>query len=244
MLKKGIVFMLALMVLCSGMALAEEAQSASITLQENPTTGYTWSYVISDEAIIAVTDDGYIADANPEGLVGAGGTHRFTITGIAEGQATVTLTLAQPWDGGEQAATISYNYVVDDQKQVSIVGIEGVPEAYMPDKAVVTLEENPTTGYEWTYTISDESVLTFARDVFQSSADTDGMLAGAGGVHTWVFTGVAQGDAMVAFAYERSWEKTPIATVTYTYHVDENLNVTLTDTQGDPSVTTQAETAD
>lgn len=243
-MKKGFVFLLAFLILCCGMSLAEQTQNTGIeiTLAENPTTGYTWTCEINDASIVAVADNGYTADANPEGLMGAGGTHSFTVSGLAEGQANVTLTLAQAWDGGEQADTLIYVCSVDEQKQVSVVDIEGVPEAYMPDKAVVSLDENPTTGYEWAYTISDESILAFTRDTFQSRSYTNEALVGAGGVHTWVFTGVAPGDATVTFTYQRSWEKEPISSVAYTYHVDENLNVTLTDTQGDPTAYAPLET--
>ena len=58
-------------------ALAEEdagnaPQNPAVILAANPTTGYTWTVEIADEAVVSVTDDG-IAQGDEQPLTGAGG---------------------------------------------------------------------------------------------------------------------------------------------------------------------------
>ena len=60
-----------------------------------------------------------------------------------------------------------------------------IVESDKADQTVVELEENPTTGYAWTYEISDESVLKLLSDQFIDSSDKD--TVGSGGIHEFVF---------------------------------------------------------
>ncbi|HNW86222.1 MAG TPA: protease inhibitor I42 family protein [Candidatus Limiplasma sp.] len=233
-MKKVLALTLALALLTSGMALAQTADTAGLTLTftENPTTGYTWTCKNTDEAILTVTDAGYTAGADAANAEGAGGTHTWALTGVAEGDVTVTFTLGQAWDGGEVADTIVYSLHVDANKAVTQTAVAGYPDLYAPGKAAVLLSENPTTGYEWKYTASDDHILTLEKDEFQAPA-TDAV--GAGGTYLWVFTGAKEGDVTLTFEYARSWEAEvkPDATIVYTFHVDAGLNVTQTSVDGD-----------
>ena len=237
-MKKGIAVLLAVALLSMGLALAETAAApVTFTFSENPTTGYTWVVKSSDETILTVADDGYTAAPNPDNAEGKGGAHAWTLKGVAEGDAIVTFTLGQAWEGGEVTDTLTYNCHVAADLSVTAAVADGIPELYIPTKAAIVLLENPTTGYTWAYEASAEGILVPEKDAFVAAdAAKDGeMITGAGGYHVWVFNGAAEGDVTLTFRYARSWEEgvKPEATVTYTCHVDSALNVTLTELGGD-----------
>ena len=233
-MKKVLAVLLSLSLFAFGTAWAQTAAlpSLTVTFVENPTTGYTWSVAVSDAAILSLVDPGFTAA--PGGAEGAAGTHSWMLTGLAEGDATVTFTYAQGWEGGEGLQPIVYTIHVDAQLQLTVASVTGYPELYMPDKGAVLLLENPTTGYQWSYTLSAEGVLTLERDAYTAPEVTPGT-AGAGGTHLWVFAPAGEGDVTATFVYARSWEKDvePEATVTYTFHVDASGAVTLTEMGGD-----------
>ena len=71
-------------------------ETRELVLQENPTTGYLWTVASTDEAIAQVLDAGYTSGA--AGGLGAGGVHRFMLTGVSRGAAVVECWLARPWE--------------------------------------------------------------------------------------------------------------------------------------------------
>lgn len=71
----------------------------------------------------------------------------------------------------------------------------------------VTLKGNPTTGYEWTYTIEGDKVEFVSSDYKQDNEDKE--VAGAGGTYTFKFKVTGATEAKIHFDYARSWEETP-----------------------------------
>jgi predicted secreted protein len=67
---------------------AKAGDTFTIKLEENPTTGYQWSYAISDESIVALDKDEYVADDKSGELMGSGGTRVLTFKALAAGSAT------------------------------------------------------------------------------------------------------------------------------------------------------------
>ncbi len=77
---------------------AEVKQTLLVKLPGNPTTGYQWSLSkLEGEAIEAVGKPDYVADKNPQKMVGTGGTYHFTFRAAKPGKATLTLAYARPW---------------------------------------------------------------------------------------------------------------------------------------------------
>jgi inhibitor of cysteine peptidase len=72
-----------------------------LLLNENPTTGYVWHAASSDEKVLQMQDVGYIATTEAE--IGAGGVHRYVLTGARRGHAAVQLQLARPWESKDAA---------------------------------------------------------------------------------------------------------------------------------------------
>ena len=83
------------------------------------------------------------------------------------------------------------------------------------DTFFIALEENPTTGYMWTATVSDDSVVKPGGDQYnEEGSDKD--LVGAPGTHSYTFEALAKGTATITFVYERSFEENSgIETIVY-----------------------------
>ncbi|MCL2492175.1 MAG: protease inhibitor I42 family protein [Coriobacteriia bacterium] len=89
----------------------------------------------------------------------------------------------------------------------------------------VKLDGNPTTGFEWTYTMEPDGIVKEVSNDYTQDAAPPGY-TGVGGTYTWVFEGVEPGKATLVFEYARSWEDDPPAdTVTYTLTVDDDLRI-------------------
>ena len=74
------------------------------------------------------------------------------------------------------------------------------------DTFVIQLEENPTTGYRWSVSISDEDIVKLDKDDYQQRP-TDTGVVGAGGTRILTFKGLKQGTAVISLTYERSFEE-------------------------------------
>lgn len=70
---------------------------------------------------------------------------------------------------------------------------------------VVTLSENPTTGFEW-HVDTAESVNLAAVQVTDLRHEQQSNQIGAPGTHSWRIEGIAAGKAQLVFDYARPWE--------------------------------------
>ena len=73
---------------------------------------------------------------------------------------------------------------------------------------IVELPGNPTTGYEWTVTHNDASLLLPEEPGY----DPDSSAIGAGGTYTFRFQALKAGAALLRMAYRRAWEPAPLET--------------------------------
>lgn len=70
-----------------------------VTLESNPTTGYSWQVSEVDEAVLKRKGEPeYKQRAGSEGLVGAGGAETFRFEAAGAGRTTLTLVYARPWE--------------------------------------------------------------------------------------------------------------------------------------------------
>ena len=119
-MKKTIILALAAALLLS--ACGKEAptpQTVTVTLESNPTTGYSWQAAQTEE--LFKIDSSYSENEHSEGTVGAGGNETITFTPLKVGKTEVTLTYARPWEGGEQADQVVYVFEVDHDLQVKMI---------------------------------------------------------------------------------------------------------------------------
>jgi len=88
-----------------------EGTTVTIILDENPTTGYAWNMTATDG--LSVTGDKYIQGGQP-GLVGAGGTHEWTIKATGKGQQQLAGIYRRSWEpltGSEKTFALKINVV-------------------------------------------------------------------------------------------------------------------------------------
>jgi len=75
---------------------------------------------------------------------------------------------------------------------------------------VLSLESNPTTGYEWEMAEMDEAILKETLHEYKSYWV---FLIGSGGKDIWRFRAEAEGKTTLTLNYRRSWEEAePIQT--------------------------------
>jgi len=67
-----------------------------VSLEANPTTGYTWRFTAGDTFEIASSK--YVADPNPEELAGVGGAQVVTLTVTKAGTSDLTGMYRQQWN--------------------------------------------------------------------------------------------------------------------------------------------------
>jgi inhibitor of cysteine peptidase len=78
-------------------------ESLVVSLCSNPTTGFRWSGATSsDPAVAAVSGWKYEEPSDETGMVGVAGTEHLTLDGLAAGDAVITASYDQPWDGGDK----------------------------------------------------------------------------------------------------------------------------------------------
>jgi inhibitor of cysteine peptidase len=90
-------------------------QKVAITLESNPTTGYSWQVTEVDEAVLKQVGEVEFSSSAPEGqqLVGAGGTETLRFEAQAAGQGTLTLAYHRSWEEGvEPLETFTVEVIV------------------------------------------------------------------------------------------------------------------------------------
>lgn len=75
------------------------------------------------------------------------------------------------------------------------------------DSISISLESNPTTGYSWYVLEANDSVVSQIGEVDYKSDGT--YSEGAGGIETYNFTIVGEGDTTLKLGYLRPWEDAP-----------------------------------
>ncbi|MGO9570677.1 MAG: protease inhibitor I42 family protein [Desulfomonilaceae bacterium] len=79
----------------------------------------------------------------------------------------------------------------------------------------ISLDSNPTTGYKWEASF-DKAFVQLKADRFKRPAKA---LIGAGGIQTFVFLPVKQGETSIRFVYKRHWEKSIAREKTFRIHI-------------------------
>ena len=79
---------------------------ATLVLDANPTTGYQWEPATEpDAAVMKIVSDTY--EAGGSDAMGAGGTQRIVIEGVAAGTATLELRYVRPWEADAPPAELA-----------------------------------------------------------------------------------------------------------------------------------------
>jgi inhibitor of cysteine peptidase len=71
-----------------------EGVSIKVSLDENPTTGYSWNETVT--AGLTVVDSKYVSSGS--GMMGAGGVHEWTLKATGKGQQQFSAVYKRPWE--------------------------------------------------------------------------------------------------------------------------------------------------
>jgi inhibitor of cysteine peptidase len=176
----------------------------ALTLPENPSTGYKWSLEIVPAGLLQVTRDEYVAPAQP--IPGAGGTHYFTLHAVQAGAGAVIIQYGRGWQGGEQDAPLYLALLVTGAGASAPPPLQFGREAFHPvvglpknDYLVVTLPDNPSTGFNWAATWQPARNLVLVSSTHRSGSE----LIGAPGTLRMLFEPAHKSYCLLSFRYTR-----------------------------------------
>jgi len=84
---------------CAQQSASKEATGskvATIQMEGNPTTGYTWQKNIEPEDVVKISEKA--ESMGKPGMVGAPSMFTYEFEGLKEGEATVTFSYARSWE--------------------------------------------------------------------------------------------------------------------------------------------------
>jgi len=91
----------------------EVDQNLVISLESNPTTGFSWELVELEDPILQLMGEAEFQPSESKEIVGAGGTEIFRFKAVSIGQTTLTLVYHRSWEEGvEPLETFNLNIVV------------------------------------------------------------------------------------------------------------------------------------
>ncbi len=175
---------------------ANAGDEFTITVASNPTTGYEWQLAqpLVGGVLLFMSSEYEAAETDTE-IEGAGGKDVWTFKAEGLGDTKVSLKYVRPWEGNATPA---------DQRTFNI--IVNSTEVDVGDEFTVTLDSNPTTGYEWQLADTlDGSILELVGSEYTVPNDVG--LVGAGGIEVWTFKAVGSGETTVPMNYVRPWEE-------------------------------------
>lgn len=91
----------------------QSGDAVTITLESNPTTGYSWQVMDIDSAVLI--QDGepkFKQSLNSDGMVGMGGTETFRFKAAGKGATTLKLGYERPWESAPPVETFAVQAIV------------------------------------------------------------------------------------------------------------------------------------
>ena len=102
-------------------------------------------------------------------------------------------------------------------------------KSFESDSVTIELKGNPSTGYTWISTLSDENIVEVSKDVKYLGAA--GMV-GAPSMFYFTVRSVSAGNTVLTLEYKRPWEeKAPLETKVYNITVDKKGKITMSENQ-------------
>jgi len=178
----------------------------TITLAENPTTGYRWTFTQS-RGVTQVSSTFAPPSSSPSPLVGAGGTRTYAVKVGRPGVYIVRGEYARPWESGKPAKTFAVRIFAPPASQPGVTDYfteKDSPGIFVTDVGrtfAVVLEENPSTGNSWTMKLGPG--LKLLTDDFVAPSPSPSPLVGAGGQRIWVITIEQAGTTTLTGIYAR-----------------------------------------
>jgi inhibitor of cysteine peptidase len=187
-----------------------------VRLPGNPTTGYDWRVVSTNDALLPAAGDPVYAASSD--LTGAGGVYTFRFLAKAAGEAAVQIGEFAP-GADDPDKTLDFNATIVDP--APLTGNTVTATADDAGKAIalaagdwlaVELESNPSTGYLWLVTANDGAVL---RLLPESGYTATSDMPGAPGMQHFAFRALAPGAVALAISLFPPGDDTPEQVVEY-----------------------------
>lgn len=113
-MKKIFSIITALLLLC-GCSAENDKRIFTIELDENPSTGYGWSYTIEQPDMVRELENTFESPKQTDPpIVGAVGKRIYSFETLNDGIVTFTFSYARPWEGGETDRTYIVSYLITD----------------------------------------------------------------------------------------------------------------------------------
>jgi len=95
-----------------GQVALKPGQTFTLTLDSNPTTGYSWEFVgLDSQNVVEVVKQEYKADSK---LIGSGGVDTIRLKAVQVGEAVITLVYHRSWEK-DVAPLETFTYTVTVQ---------------------------------------------------------------------------------------------------------------------------------
>lgn len=102
---------------------AERGETVAIELPANPSTGYSWTYELSEKDILKEDSSGYIPAPGKDDGIGRGGKQVWIFRAINPGSVAITFTYQRPWEAGATSSdSVTYFYAVDTSLTITMIG--------------------------------------------------------------------------------------------------------------------------
>jgi inhibitor of cysteine peptidase len=171
-------------------------QKFTVTLEENASTGYEWTYTIKDNGITLISTD-------TEPLVGASENKQWTFKAGKIGTYKLVFTLARPWKKNNSDSKIVVYKIKVTNKNAKTSDSIGLVEGKINticknQKFFIILEENASTGFSWSYKTSAKTVKMVEEKNLDKVGEPAKMM--------WTFAANKSGTYKIVFSYARPWE--------------------------------------
>jgi inhibitor of cysteine peptidase len=165
-------------------------ESLKISLEENLSTGYSWSYTISEENAINLISEESFSSYTP-GMAGVPSQKVWTFEALKPGKYTLLYTYSRSWETDiPPIETVKVDIYVSTTTG-SIINVN------KGETFKVSLLEGGFVGYTWSYTVSEENAIALiSEDSFYQNPGW----ADAFSQVVWTFTTLKPGKYTLLFS--------------------------------------------
>ncbi|MCP1311601.1 protease inhibitor I42 family protein [Paenibacillus tyrfis] len=194
--------------------LIEEGQEFKVILEENPSTGYSWSYKTSSDNVKLISDQA----KKGKNMVGSPSQRVWTFKANQKGTYKLEFLYTQPWEIATAASkTVEYVIEVNSTSNIPTLTAGKVNKIEEGREFNVILDQNDSTGYQWDFKASSESIQKISDQVKKGKN-----MPGAPSQKVWTFKANQSGTYKLQFFYTPAWEKGTSALKTVEYTIEVN----------------------
>ena len=217
--------------------MGDDGYSVTVTLKGNDKSGLKWVSEVSVPEMMKLESEN-TATGESEGMAGAETTYTATYSATLDGAGTVSLIFRYVDENDPAAAAVKTRvlelFISESGELFVESALSQDPDADWyevdPDTGVLTvrLSANASTGYEWTFTTTDDQAVELLTSEYVEDEAEEG-LVGVGGTYVASFRGLKQTADTVelTFSYGRSWEEKPIEMRTLTLSADQDNKLSV-----------------